>query len=204
MHADLRAGHAVVLLNKPYGVLCQFTDTAGRGTLADFVDIPEVYPAGRLDADSEGLVVLTASGRLQARLAQPRFKLHKTYWAQVEGLPSHEQLAALVDGVVLRDGPACAVDARAIAEPAHLWPRAPPIRVRKAIPTAWIVAHAGRRPQPTGAAHDRSGGAAYAASHPLVGRRVDARRTCPRPVARGSRAMIARLFAPFPSIRTLQ
>ena len=114
-------------------------DTAGRGTLADFVDIPEVYPAGRLDADSEGLVVLTASGRLQARLAQPRFKLHKTYWAQVEGLPSQEQLAALVDGVVLRDGPACAVDARAIAEPAHLWPRAPPIRVRKAIPTAWIV-----------------------------------------------------------------
>jgi len=136
---DLRAGHAVVLLNKPHGVLCQFTDAAGRKTLADLVDVPDVYPAGRLDADSEGLVVLTASGALQARIAQPRFKLHKTYWAQVEGTPTEAALAALVAGVDLRDGPASAVAARVIEAPAQLWPRDPPIRVRKAIPTAWIA-----------------------------------------------------------------
>jgi 23S rRNA pseudouridine2457 synthase len=137
--SDLRAGRAVVLLNKPYGVLCQFTDRAGRKTLADLVDVPDVYPAGRLDADSEGLVVLTANGPLQARLAQPRFKLRKTYWVQVEGTPSQRALAALVAGVALRDGLARAVDARVIPEPAHLWPRDPPIRVRKAIPTAWLA-----------------------------------------------------------------
>jgi 23S rRNA pseudouridine2457 synthase len=137
--ADLRAGRAVVLLNKPYGVLCQFTDAHGRQTLAGLVDIPEVYAAGRLDADSEGLVVLTANGRLQARIAQPRHDLRKTYWVQVEGTPTPAALAALVTGVDLRDGPARALDARAIAEPAQLWPRDPPIRVRKAIPTAWLA-----------------------------------------------------------------
>ena len=136
---DLRAGRAVMLLNKPYGALCQFTDDAGRTTLADFVDVPDVYPAGRLDADSEGLVVLTANGRLQARIAHPRHRLHKTYWVQVEGVPSEGALAALVGGVSLRDGPAHAIDARAIEEPAHIWARDPPIRVRKAIPTAWIA-----------------------------------------------------------------
>jgi len=137
--SDLHAGRAVVLLNKPYGVLCQFTGDAGRRTLADHVDIPDVYPAGRLDADSEGLVVLTAHGRLQARIAQPRSSLRKTYRVQVEGTPTHEQLARLVDGVALRDGPGRAVEASLIAEPAHLWPRDPPIRVRKEIPTAWIA-----------------------------------------------------------------
>lgn len=135
----LREGRAVVLLNKPHGVLCQFTDLEGRPTLADLVDIPEIYPAGRLDADSEGLVVLTGNGRLQARIANPRFRFHKTYWVQVEGIPSRDALAALVQGVDLRDGPARAMDARAIDEPAQLWPRDPPIRVRKAIPTAWIA-----------------------------------------------------------------
>ena len=128
-----------MLLNKPYDVLCQFTDAAGRKTLADFLDVPGVYPAGRLDADSEGLVVLTANGRLQARIAQPGSRLRKTYWVQVEGTPSEASLHALVDGVTLRDGPARAVEALAIAEPATLWPRDPPIRVRKAIPTAWIA-----------------------------------------------------------------
>jgi 23S rRNA pseudouridine2457 synthase len=135
----LRAGRTVVLLNKPYGVLCQFTDKAGRETLAGLVDIPDVYPAGRLDADSEGLVVLTANGRLQARIGEPRFKLRKTYWVQVEGTPAGEVLATLVDGVALRDGPARAIEARPIAEPALLWRREPPIRVRKAVPTAWIA-----------------------------------------------------------------
>ena len=128
-----------MLLNKPHDVLCQFTGAAGRKTLADFVEIPDVYPAGRLDADSEGLVVLTANGPLQARIAQPRFKLRKTYWVQVEGTPSDASLAALVAGVDLRDGSAHALEARMIAEPAPLWPRDPPIRVRKAIPTAWIA-----------------------------------------------------------------
>ena len=128
-----------MLLNKPYDVLCQFTDPAGRKTLAAFVDVPEVYPAGRLDADSEGLVVLTANGRLQARIAQPGSALRKTYWVQVEGTPSEASLRALVEGVVLRDGPARAVEAHAIAEPTSLWTRDPPIRVRKAIPTAWIA-----------------------------------------------------------------
>ena len=137
--SDLRAGHAVVLLNKPYGVLCQFTDGEGRRTLADLVDVQDVYAAGRLDADSEGLVVLTANGGLQARITQPRHKLRKTYWVQVEGTPADAQIAALVEGVTLRDGPARAVAARTIAEPARLWPRDPPIRARKAIPTAWLA-----------------------------------------------------------------
>ena len=137
--SDLGAGRAVVLLNKPYGVLCQFTDSAGRKTLADLVHVQDVYPAGRLDADSEGLVVLTANGPLQARIAQPRFKLTKTYWAQVEGTPSRAALAALVAGVKLRDGLVRAVDARVIHEPAQLWPRDPPIRMRKAIPTTWLA-----------------------------------------------------------------
>jgi 23S rRNA pseudouridine2457 synthase len=139
LNEELRAGRAVVLLNKPHGVLCQFTDREGRPTLADFVDIPDIYPAGRLDADSEGLVVLTANGRLQARIANPRYGFHKTYWAQVEGTPSPDALAALGAGVDLRDGPARAMDARAIDEPPRLWPREPPIRARKAIPTAWIA-----------------------------------------------------------------
>ena len=129
----------VVLLNKPYGVLCQFTaDGSGKPTLADLVPIPGVYAAGRLDADSEGLVVLTADGALQARIANPRHKLPKTYWAQVEGIPTAEQLAALAAGVRLPDFVAAPVRARVIDEPAALWPRAPPIRVRKAIPTCWL------------------------------------------------------------------
>jgi 23S rRNA pseudouridine2457 synthase len=128
----------VVLLNKPYGVLCQFTGDGTRRTLADYVDVPDVYPAGRLDADSEGLVVLTADGALQARIAQPRAKLAKVYWAQVEGTPQPDQLAALAHGVALADGIARAARVRAIAPPAGLWERDPPIRVRRAIPTAWL------------------------------------------------------------------
>jgi 23S rRNA pseudouridine2457 synthase len=128
----------LVLLNKPYGVLCQFTDREGRPTLADYVRTPDVYPAGRLDADSEGLVVLTADGALQARIADPRHRLAKTYWVQVEGTPSPEQLAALAGGVALPDGPTQPARVTTMDEPADLWPRDPPIRVRKAIPTAWL------------------------------------------------------------------
>ena len=129
---------SVVLLNKPDGVLCQFTSPDGRRTLADYVVRPGVYPAGRLDADSEGLVVLTADGALQTRIADPRHRLAKTYWVEVEGEPDAGAIAALEHGVVLRDGPTLPARARRIAPPPGLWPRDPPIRVRKAIPTAWL------------------------------------------------------------------
>jgi len=128
----------VVLLNKPFGVLCQFTSPDGRPTLADHLDRPGVYPAGRLDADSEGLVVLTADGALQARIADPRHRLTKRYWVEVEGEPGDEAIAALERGVALRDGPTLPARARRIAPPPGLWARDPPIRVRKAIPTAWL------------------------------------------------------------------
>ena len=128
----------LLLLNKPYGAICQFTPEGGRASLADFVAMPGVYPAGRLDADSEGLVLLTDDGRLQAAIADPRHKLPKAYWAQVEGTPSPEALRALERGVELRDGPTLPARARAIGEPAALWPREPPIRSRRHIPTAWI------------------------------------------------------------------
>jgi 23S rRNA pseudouridine2457 synthase len=129
---------SVVLFNKPYGVLCQFSGDGSRVTLARFIDIPDVYPAGRLDADSEGLVVLTADGRLQARIAQPAAKMAKVYWVQVEGTPAPDQLEALEQGVPLSDGPALPARARVIDEPPGLWPRDPPIRMRRAIPTAWL------------------------------------------------------------------
>lgn len=128
----------VLIFNKPYGVLCQFTSGAGRSTLKDFIDVPGVYAAGRLDADSEGLVVLTDAGRLQAAISDPRHKLEKGYWVQVEGTPTSAALEALRKGVALPDGPTRPAKVREIAEPASLWPRTPPIRVRKAIPTAWL------------------------------------------------------------------
>jgi 23S rRNA pseudouridine2457 synthase len=127
----------LLLLNKPYGVLTQFTDAEGRPTLKQFVDVPGVRPAGRLDQDSEGLVILTDAGWLQARISEPRHKLPKTYWVQVEGLPTDEALARLEAGVELNDGPTLPARARRMPEPA-LWPRDPPIRYRAAIPTAWI------------------------------------------------------------------
>jgi 23S rRNA pseudouridine2457 synthase len=139
MSRDPCAAAGVVLLNKPYGVLCQFSGGGGaRKTLRDFVAAPDVYPAGRLDADSEGLVVLTADGALQARIADPRYKLRKTYWVQVEGEPVAAQVAELVRGVTLAEGPTRPAQARVIAEPPALWPRDPPIRVRKNIPTGWL------------------------------------------------------------------
>lgn len=128
----------IILLNKPYGVVCQFSRGGAKPTLADYVDVPQVYPAGRLDADSEGLVVLTDNGSLQARIADPRHKLPKTYWVQVEGIATEAQLRALRAGVQLPDGVTRPATARAMEEPAGLWPRDPPIRVRKAIPTSWI------------------------------------------------------------------
>ena len=128
----------VILFNKPYGVLCQFTSAAGRPCLKDFVPVRGVYSAGRLDTDSEGLLVLTGDGALQARITEPRRKLAKTYWAQVEGLPAAEALGALRGGLDLGDFVSRPCMARRIDEPAGLWPRDPPIRKRVHIPTAWL------------------------------------------------------------------
>ena len=126
----------MILFNKPYGVICQFSESGPKPTLASFIRVPDVYPAGRLDTDSEGLVVLTDSGALQGRIADPRGKLEKTYWAQVEGSLTREALEALERGVALNDGPTLPARAREIEAP--LGERDPPIRFRKAIPTAWI------------------------------------------------------------------
>ncbi len=128
----------LILLNKPYGVLCQFTDAGDRPTLARFVDVPRVYPAGRLDADSEGLVALTDDGALQARITDPRHKLEKVYWVQVEGEPGDSALRRLREGVDLGDFVTRPARVRRIREPAGLWPRDPPIRFRAHIPTAWL------------------------------------------------------------------
>jgi 23S rRNA pseudouridine2457 synthase len=129
----------LILLNKPYGVLPQFTDQEGRATLADHVPVKGVYPAGRLDRDSEGLLALSDDGPLIARIASPRRKLPKTYWVQVEGVPTEEALERLRRGVTLKDGPTLPAEARAMAEPAALWPRDPPVRYRASIPTSWIA-----------------------------------------------------------------
>lgn len=127
-----------MLFNKPYGVLCQFSRDGDRATLGDYIELPGVYPAGRLDADSEGLVVLTADGALQARITHPRHKLPKTYWVQVEGTPSRAQLVALRTGVDLAGFRTAPAKVRTIPEPRGLWPRDPPIRFRREIPTAWL------------------------------------------------------------------
>lgn len=128
----------LLLFNKPYGVLCQFTDPQGRLTLADFIDAPGFYAAGRLDRDSEGLLLLTNNGKLQQRIAHPRFKLPKQYLVQVDGEITESALHSLTDGVQLKDGLARAVAAQRVSEPAELWQRDPPIRVRKNIPTSWL------------------------------------------------------------------
>ena len=127
----------LILFNKPCNVLCQFTDEKNRKTLADYIDIPNVYPAGRLDYDSEGLLILTDNGALQHQISHPVAKLSKTYWAQVEGLPSDSDLQLLRNGISLNDGPCRPAKVRCIAEP-QCWPRTPPIRQRKNIPTQWL------------------------------------------------------------------
>ena len=138
----------VILLNKPFNVLCQFRDPGGRSTLADYVDVPGVYPAGRLDRDSEGLVVLTNHGALQHRLSDPRYKRWKTYWVQVEGTADSDALQRLATGIKLKDGLTRSARARSMPEPT-LWPRQPPIRKRDNIPTDWIelALHEGRNRQ---------------------------------------------------------
>jgi 23S rRNA pseudouridine2457 synthase len=139
----------VVLFNKPYGVLPQFTSPDGRPCLRDYLDMPGVYPAGRLDFDSEGLLLLTDFGPWQARISQPGAPLAKCYRVQVEGAPAEQDLEPLRRGIVLKDGPTRPAHARLIDEPPGLWPRVPPIRVRKAIPDRWIEIelHEGRNRQ---------------------------------------------------------
>ena len=130
---------SIVLFNKPYGVICQFSPSPPRLTLKDFIDIPDVYPAGRLDTDSEGLIVLTDDGGLQHRVSDPRHKLAKVYWVQVEGLPTADALTRLNEGVDLGDYVTRPAIAEQVTEPAWLWPRDPPIRQRKNIPTSWLT-----------------------------------------------------------------
>jgi 23S rRNA pseudouridine2457 synthase len=128
----------LIAFNKPFGVICKFRPEPERRTLADYIAIPNVYPAGRLDTDSEGLLLLTDDGALQARISHPRHKLAKVYWAQVEGVPTEDALAALRKGVSLSDFVTEPAGARLVDEPANLWSRDPPIRYRAKIPTAWL------------------------------------------------------------------
>ena len=132
----------LVLFNKPYDVLSQFTDKGTEGssrrTLSDFIDVPDVYPAGRLDRDSEGLMVLTDDGKLQAQISNPKYGKAKTYWVQVEGIPDDDALNALQSGVTLNDGKTRPAKAKRIEAPMGLWEREPPIRTRKSIPDCWL------------------------------------------------------------------
>ena len=128
----------LIVFNKPFNVLCQFTDPEGRPNLSDYIDVPGVYAAGRLDRDSEGLLLLTDDGKLQQRISDPAFRSWKTYWVQVEGDITTDAVQQLAAGVELKDGQTRPARAEKMSEPEHLWPRDPPVRYRASIPTSWI------------------------------------------------------------------
>lgn len=132
----------LILFNKPFNVLSQFTDAGSAGsarkTLSAFIDVPKVYAAGRLDKDSEGLLVLTDNGKLQAKISNPKHKMRKVYWVQIEGIADDAALQCLRDGVRLKDGMTRPAEVRVMAEPADLWPRTPPVRFRKSVPDSWL------------------------------------------------------------------
>lgn len=140
--ADNLCGGKLILFNKPFNVLSQFTDAGSVGsvrkTLSQFIDVPKVYAAGRLDKDSEGLLMLTDNGKLQAKISDPKHKMRKVYWVQVEGIADEDTLQALRDGLRLKDGMTRPAQVRAMAEPEGLWPRTPPVRFRKSVPDCWL------------------------------------------------------------------
>ncbi|ADE11207.1 rRNA large subunit pseudouridine synthase E [Sideroxydans lithotrophicus] len=139
----------ILLFNKPYGVICQFSRDGMHPTLADYIAVPDVYPAGRLDTDSEGLLLLTDDGKLQHRITDPKHKQPKTYWVQVEGIPDATALEQLRRGIQLKDGMTLPAEANLMAEPQGLWLRDPPVRFRKDIPTCWLwlTIHEGKNRQ---------------------------------------------------------
>jgi 23S rRNA pseudouridine2457 synthase len=128
----------LLLFNKPYGVICQFSHDGMHPTLADYISVPDFYPAGRLDTDSEGLLLLTDDGILQHRITDPKHKQPKTYWVQVEGIPDQSALERLQRGIELKDGLTLPAEAKLIIEPENIWSRNPPVRERKSIPTCWL------------------------------------------------------------------
>lgn len=128
----------LILFNKPYGVICQFTAESGHTSLKDFIALADFYPAGRLDVDSEGLVLLTDDGRLQNKISHPKYKQPKIYWVQVEGVPEQAALRQLSSGVAIKNFITRPAKASLMDEPKNLWPRTPPVRFRKNIPTAWV------------------------------------------------------------------
>jgi len=171
----------LILFNKPFNVLSQFTDksshASSRKTLSDFINVANVYAAGRLDKDSEGLLVLTDNGALQAKISDPKYNTSKSYWVQVEGVPDESMLAQLRHGLRLKDGLTRPAVVTRIDPPSRLWPRNPAVRFRKTVPDSWLDYYNFRRAKPSGAADDRCHRHAHTATDPPPGGVVGLRRS---------------------------